>query len=172
MCKCVRWLFSLTSFPSSWTGRMKLFSCPYNGRLFLFFWVGTLIPRWHSLIFHWYNFLGEPPHSWKHKHMFVCVCVCKLAPGPLMSGDWNSSAVSSAAPCRPVRCGFCPVSGRWPTPSLASLACYNEVGMLGMRECILLCTPQLPTSNLLSTFCTPTLPTAIPSPHIPSSHLT
>lgn len=74
----------------------------------------------------------------------------------LMSGVWNSFAVSSDALCRPPLSTFCPVSGLGAAPfapSLASLACYNEVGIPGMWEYIFPYTPpQLPTSNLLSTF--------------------
>lgn len=87
-----------------------------------------------------------------------------------MSGVWNSSAVSSAAPCRPALRWFCPLSGPGAAlaPSLASLACYNEAGMPGMCECILPRAPQLPTSNLLSTFWVSFKHSL--SPPLPSSH--
>lgn len=69
----------------------------------------------------------------------------------LMSGVWNSFAVSSDALCRPPLSTFCPVSGLGAAPfapSLASLACYNEVGIPGMWEYIFPYTPLalLPTT--------------------------
>ena len=80
------------------------------------------------------------PELWSPRYKMLgvqCVYFYKSAgsePRPLMSGLWNSSAVSSAAWCRLKLQWFCPVfePGTALAPSLASLACYNQAGMLRM----------------------------------------
>lgn len=108
----------------------------------------------------------------KKKHLWIkCVCLlvmmCDFAEQPsfaksqgercwhgaraLMSGVWNSFAVSSDALCRPPLSTFCPLSGLGAAPfapSLASLACYNEVGIPGMWDYIF---PYTPLALLPST---------------------
>lgn len=82
-----------------------------------------------------------------HQYLACSVSPVRKAgtkPLPLTSGVWKflgrelSRSVPAGAPI------VCPASGRGPDPSIASLACYNEAGTLGMWESILHCTPTPP----------------------------
>lgn len=113
-------------------------------------WAADIRPDW-CLTFHTRPVLMS----------LLCLCVTSVqweycwhrSVAPVMSGVWNSSAVSSAAPCRPALQWFYPL---WApgsiAPGLASLACYNETDMPGMCVHSSSYAPKLPTRNLLSTF--------------------
>lgn len=140
-------------------------------------WAADIRPDW-CLTFHTRPVLMS----------LLCLCVTSVqweycwhrSVAPVMSGVWNSSAVSSAAPCRPALQWFYPL---WApgsiAPGLASLACYNETDMPGMWVCILLRTPpnsppvtsSAPSGSPLNTHCTTVFSHHTPPHSIPLTPL-